>query len=103
MRKKAPEHIGKILEKVWEKMERRREEGAEFSKISQELKLVLGKETGKHIKPYKLYRKKLIVLVNAPVYLQELLFKKERIIEAVNHSAGKELIRNVNFRVGEPH
>lgn len=101
MRKKAPEHIGKILEKVLKKMERKKEEGVEFSKISQELKLILGKKMGGHIKPLKIYRKKLIVLINAPAYLQELLFKKEKIIDAVNHSAGKELIRSVSFRVGE--
>jgi hypothetical protein len=99
--KKTPEHVGQILEKVWEKMERKKEERAEFSQISQELKLFLGKEIGGHIQPYKIYRKKLILWVNAPVYLQELLFKKEGIIEAVNRSAGRELIRDVNFRVGE--
>jgi sulfatase maturation enzyme AslB (radical SAM superfamily) len=99
--KKTPEHIGKILEKVWKKIEKKREEKIEFSKISENLNLVLGKEIGAHIKPYKIYRKKLIVLVNAPVYLQELLFQKEGIIEAVNRSIGKELIKNVTFRVGE--
>lgn len=102
MAKNTPEHIGQILEKVWGKIERKKEERVEFSKISENLKLFLGKEIGEHIKPYKLYRKKLIVQVNASVYLQELLFKKEGIIEAVNRSVGKELIRDVNFRVGEP-
>jgi hypothetical protein len=101
LRKKAPEHIGQILEKVWKKIESKREEREEISQISKNLKLFFGKEMGNHIKPYKLYRKKLIVLVNAPTYLQELLFQKEGIIEAVNRSAGKELIRDVNFRVSE--
>lgn len=101
MGKKAPEHISKILEKVWGKMEKKKEEMVEFSKISENLKLILGKKISGHIKPCKIYRKKLVVLVNTPVYLQELLFKKEGIIEAINRSAGKELIRNVNFRVGE--
>ena len=99
--KKPPEHISKILGKVWEKLEKKKEERMEFLKISENLKLVLGKEIGTHIKPYKIYRKNLTLLVNAPVYLQELLFKKEGIIEAVNGAFGKERIRNVNFRVGE--
>jgi hypothetical protein len=101
MREKGPEHIGKILKKVWERMERRQEENLEFSKILENLNLVLGKNIKGYVKPYKLYRKKLILSVKAPVYLQELLFKKEGIIEAVNSSFGKEIIRDVSFRVGE--
>ncbi len=101
MTKKGPEHIGKILEKILNKIEKRQEEKLEFSKILENLNLVLGKKISAHVKPYKVYKKKLILLVNAPAYLQELLFKKERIIEAVNNTFGKEIIREVNFRVGE--
>ena len=100
MIKRGPEHIGKILEKVWQKMEKKREEKKEFSKILENLNLVVGKNIGSHVKPYKLYRKKLVLLVNAPVYLQELLFKREGIVEAVNRTFGKEIIKEVNFRVG---
>jgi hypothetical protein len=103
MVKKNPEHISKILEKIWTKMQRSKEERTEISQILEKLNLFLGKNISSHIKPYKIYRKKLIILVNAPTYLQELLFKKEGIIEAVNRSFGKEIIKDVNFRVGTPH
>ncbi|MDD5454948.1 MAG: DUF721 domain-containing protein [Candidatus Ratteibacteria bacterium] len=101
MAKNGPEPLSKILEKVCKRIEKQKKEKTEISEVFDKLKLVLGKNISTHVKPYKIYRKKLIILVNAPVYLQELLFKKEKIIEAVNKTFGKEVIKNVNFRVGE--
>lgn len=101
MAKRGPEHISKILEKVWEKMKRTKEENTEISQILENINTALGKNISKYVKPQKLYRKRLTLLVNAPTHLQELLFKKERIIEAVNNSLGKEAIREINFRVGQ--
>jgi hypothetical protein len=100
MAQKGPEHLSKILEKLWKKIEKQKEEKAEIYRVLDKLKLVLGKNISSHIKPYKIYRKRLIIMVNAPVYLQELLFKKEKIIDAVNQTFGKEIIKDVNFRVG---
>jgi len=100
MARRGPEQLNSILEKVWSKIEKQKEERAEISKVLDKLNLVLGKNINAHVKPYKIYRKKLIIKVNAPVYLQELLFKKEKIIEAVNQVFGKERIKEVNFRVG---
>ena len=100
MGKKNPEHIGKTLEKIWKKMQRSREERTEISQTLENLDLFLGKRISSNIRPYKIYRKKLIILVDTPAYLQELLFKKEGIINAVNRSFGKEVIKDVNFRVG---
>jgi len=100
MARRGPEQLNSILEKVWKKIEKQKEERAEISRVLDKLNLVLGKNISAHVKPYKIYRKKLIIRVNAPVYLQELLFKKEKIIEAVNQVFGKERIKEVNFRVG---
>lgn len=101
MAKRGPEQLSSILEKVLGKIEKQKKEKAEISKVLDKLNLVLGKNISSHVKPYKIYKKKLIIRVNAPVYLQELLFKKEKIVEAVNQTFGKEIIKDVNFRVGE--
>ena len=101
MTKQGPERIGKILEKVWGKMERKREENSEISQILGNINSALGKNISKYVKPQKLYRKRLTLLVNAPTHLQELLFKKEGIIEAVNNALGREAIREINVRVGQ--
>jgi len=98
---KGPEQLGKILEKVYSKIERQKKEKEAILKVLNGLNTVLGKKLISHIKPYKIYRKRLIIKVAAPVYLQEILFKKEKIIEAVNKTFGKELIKDVNFKVGE--
>ncbi len=98
---KGPEQLGKILEKVYRKIEKQKKEKEEISKVLDGLNVVLGKNLSPHIKPYKIHRKRLIIRVAAPVYLQEILFKKEKIIETVNRTFGKEIIKEVNFRVGE--
>ncbi|MBU0533981.1 MAG: DUF721 domain-containing protein [Candidatus Omnitrophica bacterium] len=102
MTPKGPEPLSKILEKIWKKIEKQKEEKTEIAQVLDKLNLVLGKNISSHAKPYKIYKKKLIIVVNSPVYLQELLFKKEKIIEAVNQTFGKEKIKEVNFRVGVP-
>jgi hypothetical protein len=99
MGKRSPERLGDILKKVWGKIEKQKEERAEISKVLDGMGFILGRKASAHIKPHKIYRKKLIIKVNSPVYLQEILFKKEKIIEAANRALGKEKIRDVSFRV----
>lgn len=100
MKESTPTPVGKILEKVWKTIEKKGEQREKLSQILEDIKSVLGKEIGSRIKLDKIYRKRLILLVSTPVYLQELSFKKESIVEAVNQSAGEEIIKNVSFRVG---
>jgi hypothetical protein len=100
MRENTPQPIGSILEKVWENIEKKKEQREKLSQILEDIKSVLGQEIGSCVKLDKIYRKKLILLVSTPVYMQELLFKKEGIIEKVNQSAGEEIIKNISFRVG---
>ncbi len=101
MAKKGPEPLNKILEKVLGKIQRQKEERARISNVLDQLNLIFGKKVSSHVKPLRIYKKRLIIIVNAPVYLQELLFKKEKIIEAVNRTFNKEAIEDISFRVGE--
>ncbi|HIE44070.1 MAG TPA: DUF721 domain-containing protein [Candidatus Omnitrophica bacterium] len=99
MKQKKPEHLSKILKKVWSKIEKRRDEAIELSQIFDSIKELLGPELSTHIHTYHLYRKRLILEVDAPIYLQELLFKKEAILYSVNRYLGREVVENITLRV----
>ena len=101
MREKSPELIGTILQKVWNNIEKKREERVALTKIEEDIRGVLGKKLYSHIKLTKPYRKKMTILVDTPVYLQEVVLNREALVDIVNESTGKEIIREVKFRVGE--
>ena len=98
-KKREPEPIEKILKKVWKKVEHTRKERDELSLIFGEVKNFVGEKIGHHINSYRLCGKRLIVQVDSPAYLQELLFRKEAIVYAINRSFGKEKVKNINLRV----
>ena len=57
MDKSSPEHIAQVLKKVWKKIEKKQDEREEFSKISEDIKTVLGKKLSSGIKLSKINNK----------------------------------------------
>lgn len=54
-----------------------------------------------HTYPAGLHHKMLYVIVDSPVWLQELTFYKKDLIENVNNHFGKEIIRDIYLKTGQ--
>ncbi len=62
---------------------------------------VVGEGIASHTKPLKVYDGRLTVLVESPSWTQELTFLKNGIMERLNKSIGKGVIKDIYFKVGE--
>ena len=58
---------------------------------------VVGESVAKNAKPDRVEHGVLIVKVSSPTWRQELYFKKKEIIEKINHTIGKNVIRDIRF------
>lgn len=95
------EKIKGVLNKVWKGLdiEKKKEEG----KIWQYWRNWIGEEVSKHSKPQFLTPQgKLVVNVDSSVWVDQLTrFRKEKILKNLNRHLGKDLIKEIYFRVGE--
>lgn len=62
---------------------------------------IAGKIIASHTYPAGLHHKMLYVIVDSPVWLQELSFYKNDIIEKVNKYFGKEIIKDIYLKTGQ--
>lgn len=60
----------------------------------------VGESIALHTRPLKVYDGKMTVLVESPSWTQELTFLKNRIMERLNKGIGKEVIKDIYFKVG---
>ena len=58
---------------------------------------VVGESVAKNAKPDRVEHGVLIVKVSSPTWRQELYFQKKEIIEKINHTIGKNVIRDIRF------
>ncbi len=95
------EKIEGVLNKVWKGLdiEKKKEEG----KIWQYWRSWIGEEASKHTQPQFLTPQgKLVVNVDSSVWVDQLSrFGKEKILKNLNRYLGKDLIKEIYFRVGE--
>ena len=96
--KAGPLSLGKVIEGIARK---RRWYGrfrlAEVLKIWEE---AVGEGIASHAQPHALRRGTLTVICSGPQWMHQLYLMKEMIRERLNETAGKELVRDIRFRVG---
>lgn len=60
----------------------------------------VGESIASHTRPIKVYDGRMTVLVESPSWTQELTFLKNRIMERLNKRMGKEVIKDIYFKIG---
>ncbi len=60
----------------------------------------VGENIASHTKPLKVYDGRMTVLVESSSWTQELTFLKSGIMERLNSTIGKKLIKDIYFKVG---
>ncbi|MFO0705823.1 MAG: DUF721 domain-containing protein [Nitrospira sp.] len=70
-------------------------------RIQQRWPDIVGQPMGSHTWPAQIRFKKLYLLVENSVWLQQLTFLKPSLVTRINEEAGMELITDIAFRVGE--
>jgi hypothetical protein len=93
-----PKRIKRILNATLRKLglEKRIKECAILSFWNE----AVGESIASHTRPLKVYDGRMTVLVESPSWTQELTFLKNRIIERLNRSIGKEVVRDIYFKIG---
>ena len=61
---------------------------------------IVGATIARNAQPEKIRNGTLFVKVSSPTWMQELQYMKEMILEKLNQSLGKEVVRNIFFVVG---
>ena len=61
----------------------------------------VGTPISAHAKPYWIRKKRLRVNVSDSIWLQELEYAKETIMEKVNFHLGREAVKEIEFRIGK--
>ena len=61
----------------------------------------VGESIALHTKPIKVYDGKMTVLVESSSWIQELTFLKSGIMERLNSTVGKKVIKDIYFKIGE--
>ncbi|MFA4916789.1 MAG: DUF721 domain-containing protein [Syntrophales bacterium] len=61
----------------------------------------LGPQIAAHSRPFQLKGETLFVKVSSSVWMQQLHFMKEDILEKINQSWGKTTVKNIYFSIGE--
>lgn len=94
-----PKRIRRILNATLRKLglEKRIKECAILSFWNE----AVGESIALHTKPIKVYDGRLTVLVESSSWTQELTFLKSGIMEKLNSTIGKEVIKDIYFKIGE--
>ncbi len=58
---------------------------------------IVGKTVAKNTKPDRVEHGVIIVKVSSPTWRQELFFQKKEIIQKINNTIGKNVIRDIRF------
>ncbi|MBA7703692.1 hypothetical protein ES703_112485 [subsurface metagenome] len=94
-----PKRIRRILNATLRKLglEKRIKECAILSFWNE----AVGESIASHTKPIKVYDGRMTVLVESSSWTQELTFLKSGIMERLNSTIGKEVIKDIYFKIGE--
>ncbi len=94
-----PRRIKRILNAILRKLglEKRIKEYAILSFWND----AVGESIALHTKPIKVYDGRMTVLVESSSWTQELTFLKSGIMERLNSTIGKEVIKDIYFKIGE--
>lgn len=94
-----PIQIGLILLKSLKKIdfEKKLKEGAIWNAWDE----MVGKRVAKHSMPESLTDGLLVITVSDPIWMQQLQFMKEMIINKVNENLKESLVKKIYFKLGE--
>jgi hypothetical protein len=70
-------------------------------RLRREWPQIVGAQIGAHTRPDQIKFKKLFLLVENSVWLQQLTFLKPTLLEKINAAAGEELVTDIALRVGD--
>ena len=91
-------HIGDIIKSVLKTC--RSDCDEELSQVWSLWESAVGDVIAKNTKPEAFKGQLLLVHVNSPSWIHQLQFLKKDIINKVNQALGKELVRNIKFKIG---
>lgn len=69
--------------------------------MSDKWEAIVGKNIAAHSCPAGIHHKRLYVIVDSPVWLQEMSFYKDDLAEKVNNYYGKKIIKEVCLKTGQ--
>lgn len=93
---RGPRQLKEIIQQVLEKIESKRSEPA--AKVFYQWPDIVGKRTAKHAQPLSLYSGRLIVGVDSPVWTNQLIFLKGKILKKIEKQTGLA-IKEIVFKV----
>lgn len=88
--------IGRVIAKI------DREKTIDQDTINAVWNKAVGEGGAKHAKPVSLHRGTLRVRVENPGWIQELTFRKRKILKELQRHFGKDQITDIRFKIGEP-
>ena len=94
------ELIGNVIDRVVRNY--RKAPDGELSQIWDLWEGVVGEVIAENARPAAFKGKLLLVHVISSPWLQELRFLKEDIIEKLNKAFGRELVKEIKFKIGSP-
>jgi hypothetical protein len=62
---------------------------------------LVGERISAHTKPDTVSYRKLLVHVDSPAWMQQLMFLKEDIIKNINEAAGRKIVKDIRFQIGD--
>lgn len=92
-------HIGEILQQTLQSC--RRETNETLAALGAYWSDVVGETLGAHSCPAAMKGTQLLVHVNSTVWLHEMRFLKEDLIDAANRLLGQPLVKDIKFKVGK--
>ncbi len=97
-RHKEFEHIGHVIEKTIRTY--RKESDMELTQIWDHWNRIVGKVVAENAQPAAFKGKILVVNVVSSTWAHQLQFVKEQMISNINKSLGKELVKEIKFKIG---
>jgi predicted nucleic acid-binding Zn ribbon protein len=91
--------IGKLLGQLLRTC-RRASGGEAMQKVWEHWEKCLPEVICQNAKPQRIKDKQLLVCVYSPVWMHQLQFQKEELIDLLNGSAGEDLIADIRFKIG---
>jgi len=92
---KKPEHIGAILETLYKQLGLT--DGIKQQQALNSWSVVVGKTMANATSPVRIEHGRLFVQVENPVWRQEIIFYKQKIITKLNKKIGKDIIKDIIF------
>jgi predicted nucleic acid-binding Zn ribbon protein len=92
-------HIGEVLQQTLKSC--RRETNETLAALGSYWPDVVGETLGVHSCPAAMKGKQLLVHVSSSVWLQEMRFLKDDLVDAINRLPGGPMVEDIKFKVGK--